>query len=253
MQIYVFDGSFAGFLTLLFEWYTHKPGEIEICKTDDYQTNMMDETIFVQTDESRADRVSKGLQKKLSKDGWRRLYCTFLSEMADSLPHLFRFARYVLDHDFSVEKNYGHPDVLYIAQMARKVEREKHHIEAFVRFEQTPDGLHYAPVSPKYNVLPLIVHHFKNRYSSQSWVIYDLPRKYGIFYNGQNVQYIQMQFTLANNRALFPSMETKESAYQQLWKTYFNSTNIEARKNLKLQAQSMPKRFWKYLTEMRPD
>jgi len=36
---------------------------------------------------------------------------------------------------------------------------------------------------------------------------------------------------------------------QMLWKKYFKSMAIEERKNLKLQQQNMPKKYWKYLVE----
>ncbi|MDM1137526.1 DUF4130 domain-containing protein [Empedobacter sp. R132-2] len=34
-----------------------------------------------------------------------------------------------------------------------------------------------------------------------------------------------------------------------MWKSYFNWTTIETRKNSMLLIQMMPKRFWKHLTE----
>ncbi|RYZ23730.1 MAG: DUF4130 domain-containing protein, partial [Chitinophagaceae bacterium] len=44
-----------------------------------------------------------------------------------------------------------------------------------------------------------------------------------------------------------------ESIYQELWKQYFKSVNIAARKNTKLHIQHMPKRYWKYLPEKQPN
>lgn len=43
-----------------------------------------------------------------------------------------------------------------------------------------------------------------------------------------------------------------EGLYQKLWKQYFSSVNISARKNLKLHIQHMPRRYWKYLPEKAP-
>ncbi len=56
-------------------------------------------------------------------------------------------------------------------------------MEAFVRFQLIKDGLYYATVQPDYNVLPLILKHFKDRYADQRWLIYDTLRKYGILYD----------------------------------------------------------------------
>ena len=42
-------------------------------------------------------------------------------------------------------------------------------------------------------------------------------------------------------------LDPKEKEFQQLWKTYFKSTNIESRQNLKLHLKHVLKRYWKYL------
>jgi probable DNA metabolism protein len=40
-----------------------------------------------------------------------------------------------------------------------------------------------------------------------------------------------------------------EVLYDQLWKDYFHSINIQERKNIKLHVQYLPKRYWRYLNE----
>ncbi|MEJ2898553.1 putative DNA modification/repair radical SAM protein [Acinetobacter sp. NS-4] len=37
--------------------------------------------------------------------------------------------------------------------------------------------------------------------------------------------------------------------YDQLWKNYFHSVNIQARQNMKLHIQYVPKRYWRYMNE----
>jgi probable DNA metabolism protein len=46
--------------------------------------------------------------------------------------------------------------------------------------------------------------------------------------------------------------DEKESLYQELWKQYFDSVDIKARRNMKLHIQHVPKRYWKYLVEKQP-
>ncbi|HAD80803.1 MAG TPA: hypothetical protein DCF99_17570 [Flavobacteriaceae bacterium] len=136
-------------------------------------------------------------------------------------------------------------------KMYRSVHREKHHHEAFIRFEKINQDLFFAKTDPKYNVLPLIINHFRKRYADQNWIIYDTIRKYGIYYekSSGNVQQIQLNFTPKSSTTPTEWIDVNENLYQELWKSYFNSTTIEARKNSKLQIQMMPKRFWKHLTE----
>uniref|UniRef100_UPI00125059F0 DUF4130 domain-containing protein n=1 Tax=Acinetobacter bereziniae TaxID=106648 RepID=UPI00125059F0 len=44
-------------------------------------------------------------------------------------------------------------------------------------------------------------------------------------------------------------LDDDEILYDQLWKDYFNSVNISARKNIKLLIQYVPKRYWRYMNE----
>ena len=142
-----------------------------------------------------------------------------------------------------------------IHQTSRKVDREKHRMEAFVRFQLTKDGLYYSIIQPDYNVLPLISKHFEDRYADQQWLIYDARRKYGIYYNLKEVAAVQISFDIALNdkQQLATIHDEKEELYQQLWQQYFSSVNIAARKNMKLHIQHMPKRYWRYLVEKIPN
>ena len=154
----------------------------------------------------------------------------------------------------SVEHNYANADVLLLQQVSRKVAREKHRMEAFVRFQLTKDDLYYAMIQPDYNVLPLISKHFTSRYADQKWLIYDSLRKYGLYYDLHKTVEVQLNFEIdVNNKTLLHTIhDEKEELYQKLWHQYFTSVNIVARKNMKLHIQHMPKRYWKNLVEKKP-
>lgn len=250
MDSYVFDGSFEGLLCAVFEWFERKPGKVMLKVEATYQPDAFSMTLYVHNDPEKADRVWKGLQKRLSRDWIRRFYCTYLSELEDAYTALFEFSCYLFTHPAGAEKNYGNAEVLLLSQTARKVEREKHRMEAFIRFQHTADGIFYCGIDPDFNVLPLIMSHFKNRYADQQWIIYDIKRNYGLFYDLEKVEEIKMDF---NERPSITqpqhALSEKEGLYAVLWKDYFKSTNIPARKNTKLHVQHVPKRYWKYLTE----
>ena len=99
--------------------------------------------------------------------------------------------------------------------------------------------------------ISLISKHFRNRYADQQWIIYDVKRKYGIFYDLQNVEIISLDLTdIQTNRIEKSAVFTDtEYEYQNLWNNYFKSTTIKSRINTKLHVQHVPKRYWKYLSE----
>ena len=61
------------------------------------------------------------------------------------------------------------------------------------------------------------------------------------------------QFSEYNGQVKQALLDEGEDFYQKLWCSYFKHINIEERKNLKLQRQFMPKRFWRYLPEKQHD
>ncbi|TWV99679.1 DNA metabolism protein [Chitinophaga pinensis] len=186
----------------------------------------------------------------------QQLFCCYLSELAGEEDHMVGFIRHVFSSEKDITGDFGNKYILHVAQTARKVLREKHRMEAFVRFQLTKDNIYYSLVAPDYNVLPIIAKHFKERYADQYWIIYDERRRFGIYYNLEKVETIRLQF----NTEYDPHYHTtgnvwapEEELYQKLWNTYFKEANIVGRKNPRLQLQHMPRRYWKYLTEMRLD
>ena len=143
-----------------------------------------------------------------------------------------------------------------MSQIAKSVSREKHRMEAFVRFKKTAEDIFFAVIDPDFNVLPLISPHFKGRYADQRWLIYDEKRRYGLFYDLNSVQDVHL--SSEHNKSMIEqaqltdtsiTLDAQEALYDQLWKDYFKSTNIVERRNIKLHLQHVPKRYWKYLTE----
>lgn len=246
-MIYLFNGSLEGLLTAVFEWFERKPGEITLILEGNHQPDAFKTTLTIYNNREKADRVWNGLLKRLDKNWIRRIYCAYLSEIPAAFNHIFHFTCYIFQSKAGAEKNYGNPHVIAISKYAKSVEREKHRMEAFIRFEEAKDGTFYCGIDPDFNVLPLILKHFKDRYADQQWIIYDLNRNYGLFYNLKIVEHIFMNVSNKRNSSI--PIDPKEKLYATLWKDYFKSTNIEARKNTKLHVQHVPKRYWRYLTE----
>ncbi|RZJ88294.1 MAG: DNA metabolism protein [Chryseobacterium sp.] len=251
MTTYIFDGTLEGLFCAVFEWFERKPGPIILKIRQAHHLSIFDFEFDVVNDSEKAHRIWKGLSQRLDKGWTRKIYCAYLSEQAETYQHLFEFLCYIFSNTPGSENNYGNSAVLHVSQMARKVEREKHRMEAFIRFQHTADGIFYCGIDPDFNVLPIILNHFKNRYADQQWIIYDTRRNYGLYYDLEKTEEIKMEFSSLKNKHS-PSVQAlsdKENLYACLWKDYFKSTNIPARKNMKLHIQHVPKRYWKYLTE----
>ncbi|WP_294079499.1 TIGR03915 family putative DNA repair protein [Proteiniphilum sp. UBA5384] len=254
MIVFEYDHTFDGLLSCVFFAYEQKKFPDLIFSESDQKPLFIEEQYYVDTEIEKSKRVWKALEKKLSKFARNMMLSVWLSELPETAMLLFRYIRKSIDHPQGIEMNFGDDDVLRIRDIAQKVATDAHKLVQFVRFQETVDGIWFAPVSPRYNVLSLIVPHFKSRYAGQPWIIYDTVRNVGLYYDTRTVQEISFsQKDLAELKSGKPGNEKlsdEEAFFQQLWKEYFQSITIKERINLKLQRQHMPKRYWKYLPEI---
>lgn len=67
-DLLVYDGSFAGLLTVIFEVYERKLTDVSIVREDLYQPHLYAAVRTITRDALKAARVWQGLQKKLTTE-----------------------------------------------------------------------------------------------------------------------------------------------------------------------------------------
>jgi probable DNA metabolism protein len=246
MDTLIYDHTFEGFLSAVFHVYEYKLKEVKICRS---AAVLFDTVTHVDTDVIKAERVWTGLSKKLSAAGLQSLYCSYLADTICEEDNMLAYIRYALSSSRNIETDYSDFAVMRLQRVERMVHRESHRMKAFIRFQLTKDEIYYAAIEPDFNVLPLVQKHFEKRYADQKWLIYDLRRSYGIYYDLDTTQIVQITFDDKSTGDIALYMDDKEELYQTLWQQYYKSTNIPGRKNMKLHIQHTPKRYWKYLSE----
>ncbi len=251
MEILLYDGQFDGFLSAIFYAYEYGYTMVDIQTAIKLQPGLYGTVHHIATDDKKAARVLSGLEKRISITAMKQFYMAFLSGLPGLENILFDYCRMIFLGKHGIYQNLSDPAIIKIKDVARKVYREKHRMEAFIRFQLTGDGIYYALCEPDYDVLPLINDHFRKRYADQRWLIYDAKRKYGLYYDLEKVETITVCFEehTSNGTYIATIYDEKEMLYQDLWRQYFRHTNIDARKNTKLHIQHMPRRYWRWLTE----
>lgn len=246
----IYDGSFNGFLTAVFHGFEQKLPYADIQAQGQVQRGLFAETETIFTNKEKAQRVWNGIRNK-SNTAIKHIYFAFLSEQRDIETLLYRYTQKLMGNKANIALDFSDDCVLKINQLAHKVGREKHRMEAFVRFQLTKDQIYFANIEPDYDVLPLISKHFRNRYADQQWIIYDVKRKYGLYYNLDKVEIISLDLEdiFSNSIKRNNRLTSAEHEFQDLWQNYFKSTTIKSRINSKLHTQHVPKRYWKYLSE----
>ena len=267
MQVYVFDNTLDGLLTAVFDsFFLHQQPEMLLGEGEQLPL-FADEPHVVITDNDKAARVWKGLEKHLSVEGLRMIAVSWLSEERTLNQPLFNFICKVFRQKvgdssssatdyLSLERNASDADVLAVRNSCRRVLHEQLRMKQFIRFQKAKDGTYLAVVSPDHNVLSLITHHFQDRFNDQPWLIYDAKRHYGYYYDGSaepiHITFEDesaVPFDLTNGKLDDEVLSENDRIFQDLWRTYFKAICIKERMNPKKQLNDMPRRYWKYMTE----
>lgn len=249
---FIFDGSYAGLLSVVFHCFETKVFQGKVYTRENFIGNMFEEVITIENNSESFNRVQKGLINRLGQNKANDLFKACLSEDSEVFQSVYNIIMRLFKGENNILSNYGDADVMKVSKTLKSISRERHRMKAFIRFSKANDGLYYALVDPDFNVLPLIISFFRNRYADQKWLIYDTKRNYGIYYDLRTVTEVKLMESEMNALSKSDSIieiDEQEAKYQKLWQQYFKSTNIEARKNTKLHLQHVPKRYWKYLTE----
>ena len=254
MIIFVFDNTFEGLLTSVFEAYSRRVFPDALFPEGEPLPLFHDEVFTVITEEEKAKRVWRGLQKKLSSGALSCLAQCWLAEEAETPMLLFRYIRKAIDAPRSIETNFADPDVLEFSRMWKRVDWERLRMLQFIRFQKAADGTFFAAVEPEKNALPLAIDHFKDRFADQPWLIYDIKRAYGFYYDLKEVRQVTFEEGSREGHLVTGMLDESlldkdEKLFQQLWKTYFKAICIKERLNPRKHKQDMPVRYWKHMTE----
>ncbi len=77
-KTYLYDGTFDGFLTIVFDCYCNKTFPQKICKKSSYEQNFLDNIIFIETDYEKSKRIFNGIEKSICQQALYNTYYAFL-------------------------------------------------------------------------------------------------------------------------------------------------------------------------------
>lgn len=255
MLIYLFDRTFDGILSAVFDaYFRHQQPDMALAEGMPLPL-FCDEVWRVTTTEEKARRVWAGLEKRLPREVLRLLAVSWLSEDEKLFTPLLHYIYKVFQGTTGRGRNFADADVLFVTQTARRVLHEQLRMKQFIRFQKAKDGTYLAVVSPDGDVLPLVIDHFADRFGDQQWLIYDARRHYGYHYDGDHTARITFEdesavpFSLKDGKLNDDLLSDNDKLFQELWRTYFKAICIRERLNPKKQLNDMPRRYWKYMTE----
>jgi len=238
----LFDGTYEGFLCVVYAYYYEGIHPVSIGADTMLQPTIMLDEFYVVTAYEKARKVDAALTEKISPDAARRVRYAFFADAADRYAVLLHYIVLGFKMGHVVDSYLQQDVVLRVHKLAREVGGEAHRLTGFCRFAETKQGIYYCAVTPKHFVLPFLAEHFTDRLMNQSWIIHDTRRGKAVVYDGE--AYIFVDATEAANL----EYAANEGLVQDLWVMYFNTAAIEARKNKKLHKKILPLRYrWNML------
>lgn len=242
-MILVYDGSFEGFLSLVYDVYYEKLTPIKIYKT------LPNEIIFeeikdIQTSKENSIKVLDAIKSKFPKDIVQKILNIF---MCDTREFELNLLEYIIIGFKEAKQlfNINIPCVFYLNNLEKELFKNVHKMYAFIRFEELEDGSLYGKIESKFNLIYFLGRHFLKRFNNQNFIIHDINRKLAFVkiednYSIQEVAYFDE-----------PIYSSNEQKFQKLWKSFFSGVTIKERINPKLQRQMVPLIYRTYMSEFK--
>ncbi len=240
---YIYDGSFDGLLTSIYEAYYRKEKIDDIVPEDSVEENFLVEKIYMETDREKAEKVYVAIENKISKESLVKVFYAYLSELPRHGINILKYLELGFKVGPQIDLNLSNDIVLKMDNIYHKVAKESHRMIGLIRFKLLENGIFYCSIEPDHNILGLLAPHFASRMMNENWIIHDVKRGIAVLYN--KVEWVIKDIGIVDSLMI----REEEEEYQELWKTYFKSIAIESKVNPKLQKRNMPRRYWKHLVE----
>ncbi|QNM87259.1 TIGR03915 family putative DNA repair protein [Aliarcobacter cryaerophilus] len=242
-MILIYDGTFEGFLSLVYEVYYKKLKPTKIYKTLPNEI-LFEEILEINSSKESGIKVLNAIKTKFPKEILEKILNIF---MCDSKEFEMALLEYIVIgfKDSKQLYNINNSCVFYLNNLEKELFRVTHKLTGFIRFEELEDKTLYAKIESKFNVVYFLGRHFLKRFNNQNFIIHDLNRK---------LAFVKIENDFSVQEVAFfdePNYSSNEEKFQKLWKSFFSGVTINERTNLKLQTQMVPLLYRTYMSEFK--
>lgn len=238
MKIIVYDGTFEGFLTVIFTQY-REIFKIKIESEKD-QISFLDQK-YIKTNFEKAKRVEESLKKNISREFLYDIKIAFKSDYKNKDTIIARLIKLSFLKGEKITKSTNKYAIAF-NKMVKNYSREAHAFMGLLRFKEIQEGFLFAKYESHNDILEDLSRHFLQRMPKEKFVIYDKNKNkafVSIYGNFEVVEILNLDIKESK----------KEEFFQNLWIGFYDAIAIKERKNKKLMIENMPKKYWKYLPE----
>lgn len=242
-MILLYDGTFEGFLSLVYEVYYKKLKPTKIYKTLPNEI-LFEEILEINSSKESGIKVLNAIKTKFPKEILEKILNIF---MCDSKEFEMALLEYIVIgfKDSKQLYNINNSCVFYLNNLEKELFRVTHKLTGFIRFEELEDKTLYAKIESKFNVVYFLGRHFLKRFNNQNFIIHDINRK---------IAFVKIENDFSVQEVAFfdePNYSSNEQKFQKLWKSFFSGVTINERTNLRLQTQMVPLLYRTYMSEFK--
>lgn len=248
------EDSLEGIFTAVYDAYALREGHehlhVQVGEEGNYR--LFATYLHSKADSVKTDKVIRTLKERLGEHVFGSICRAAASDGVDKGDAVYHT---IVDgitggHGGRTMENLRNPYVNRTFELARRTANEAHYELEFIRFQELKQGILYAKIGPKNQVMPFIMPHFADRLAPEDFMIHDEHRglfgvhpAHGEWYlvSGVNQEAERLQDVI--------QYSDKEERYQELFTLFHETIAIRERNNRRLQRQMLPLRFQDYMVE----
>lgn len=249
VTIFTCEDTFEAMMTCIYDAWASRLGHANIrLQTEPVcQQELFCQYVHIEADAEKVQRVVRSVQRKISYGAYRQMFLAAMSFEEDKLDAIYRFLILGFAYGREVTKMLSQREVIRVMELSRHTQNEAHYFQEFTRFTAVNGKVYVAHIEPKCNIVSITAQHFADRMPSEHWMMMDDNRRIAAVHPKNQEFYV----TELAEQELERLKKTEEQTdmYTDLWKEFFKSIGIEARKNNRCQRNLFPFWYRKHVTE----
>lgn len=249
MKVYSCVPEWDAMLTCIYDAWSSGIGHQNLRLTLEpiRQYSLFEENIHVDADPIKAEKVMNAVCNKISPAFYEELAYSAMAYEEDVLDNIYRMMLLGFHFGESALSMVQYRDVFRHQDILRRVSREAHHFQEFLRFHCIGKAIFVAHIEPKSRIVLALGPPFEDRMPSEHWMIIDDVHKEAVIHHKDEPFFFQKLSQEEFDKLL--QTEEVHDEYTKLWQTFFKSIAIAERENPDCQNNLFPLWMRKHAVE----
>jgi len=249
--ILICEDSNIGIFTGIYEAYERKLNldttVLQVGEEDNLR--LFAEYIRVSPCEEKAQKVIRTIRRRFGEETMRIIFEALASTDSQKGNAVYQMLVFGLRGQYrgALIDCLSQECVVKVIALSTTVWHEYHHFYGFLRFQELANGILFAKICPKAEVLSFLGDHFSNRFPLENFIIYDEQHDYCLVHGCGRTWFTISGDIFRSTR--LPEFSEEELQIQELFKYFCDTIAIRERENSSLQQQMLPLRFRSNMVE----